>query len=186
MYWILFFLFVGGGLYLFRTPTASVPAEPRETPYENLYMFPTGDETATVDESEDLKKIGVVEETTPEGIVRMKFADGIFLYWSNRAIQYKYLETVARKYVMVYDCREHYINIFEELALAAAKPKQEPVHPAIFASFKKYNTKRKQIKHKYIVNEKSNQYNWKGKISDYDPPIVHEVKPVRYSDFKKM
>ena len=187
MYWILFFLFLGGGFYLYTKPSPS-PRQPRETPYENLYMLrtSTGDEADPPDESEDLKQLGVVEETTPEGTVRMKFEDGIFLYWSNRAIQYKYLETVARKYVMVYDCREHYINIFEELAIAAAKPKQEPVHPAIFASFKKYNTKRKQIKHNYIVNEKSNQYNWKGKISDYNPPVVAEVKPVSYSDFKKM
>jgi len=146
----------------------------------------TSDEADTPEETEELKTMGVVEETTPEGIVRMKFGDGIFLYWSHRAIQYKYLETVARKYVMVYDCREKYINIFEELAIAAAKPKQEPVHPAIFASFKKYNTKRKQIKQNYIVNEKSNQYNWKGKISEYEPPSVSESKAIRYSDFKKM
>jgi len=187
MYWILFFLFVGGGLYLYTKPAPSV-TQPREIPYENLYMlkYSTGDEADKPEETEELKNMGVVEETTPEGTVRMKFADGIFLYWSHRAIQYKYLETVARKYVMVYDCREHYINIFEELAIAAAKPKQEPVHPAIFASFKKYNTKRKQIKHNYIVNEKSNQYNWKGKISEYELPLVAEVKPVRYSDFKKM
>ena len=185
MYWILFFLFLGG-LYLYRKPISSIP-QPRETPYENLYILPaTGDEADTPEETEEMKKMGVVEETTPEGVVRMKFADGNFLYWSNRAIQYKYLETVARKYVMVYDCRENYINIFEELAIAAAKPKQEPVHPAIFASFKKYNTKRKQIKHNCIVNEKSNHYNWKGKISEYEPPTVADVKPVRYSDFKKM
>jgi len=185
MYWILFFLFLGGGLYLYRKPAVSIPQEPQEPPYENLYLL-TDDEADTPEEMEELKKIGVVEETTPEGVVRMKFADGIFLYWSNRAIQYKYLETVARKYVMVYNCRENYINIFEELAIAAAKPKQEPVHPTIFASFKKYNTKRKQIKHNYIVNEKSNHYTWKGKISEYEQPDIAEVKAIRYSDFKKM
>jgi len=185
MYWILFFLLLGGGLYLYKKPQPS-PQEPQETPYENLYMFPCNEDEAVPEESEESKAMGVVEETTPEGVVRMKFEDGIFLYWSHRAIQYKYLETVARKYVMVYDCRNHYINIFEELAIAAAKPKKDPVHPTIFASFKKYNTKRKQIKHNYIVTEKSNQYNWKGKISEYERPVVAEVKPVRYSDFKKM
>jgi len=187
MYWILFFLFVGGGFYLYNKPTPLLRL-PKEIPYENLFMLKTatGDEADTPEESEELKALGVVEETTPEGSVRMKFEDGIFNYWSNRAIQYKYLETVARKYVMVYQCRENYINIFEELAIAAAKPKQEPVHPSIFVSFKKYNTKRKQIKHNYIVNEKSNQYTWKGKISEYEKPAVVEVKPVRYSDFKKM
>jgi hypothetical protein len=180
MYWILFFLFVGGGLYLYnKTPPPQIP---KEIPYENLFML-TEDEA---EESEDLKQLGVVEEKTPEGLVRMKFEDGIFKYWSNRAIQYKYLETVARKYVMVYNCKEQYINIFEELAIAAAKPKQEPVHPSIFVSFKKYNTKRKQIRQQYVVNEKSNQYSWKGKISEYEKPTILEVKPVRYSDFKKM
>ena len=133
-----------------------------------------------------MKQLGVVEETTPEGLVRMKFEDGIFKYWSNRAIQYKYLETVARKYVMVYNCMEQYSNIFEDLAIAAAKPKQDPVHPSIFVSFKKYNTKRKQMKQQYVVNEKSNQYSWKGKISEYEKPTIPEVKAVRYSDFKKM
>jgi hypothetical protein len=181
MYWILFFLFVGGGLYLYNK-SEPLPPEPKEIPYENLFML-TEDEA---EESEDLKQLGVVEEKTPEGLVRMKFEDGVFKYWSNRAIQYKYLETVARKYVMVYNCKEHYINIFEELAIAAAKPKQEPIHPSIFVSFKKYNTKRKQIKQQYVVNEKSNQYSWKGKICEYDKPLTVEVKPVRYSDFKKM
>lgn len=184
MYWILFFLFLGGGLYLYNKSTP-LPPLPQETPYENLYML-TGDEAEKPEETEELKKLGVVEETTPEGLVRMKLEDGIFKYWSNRAIQYKYLETVARKFVMVYDCKENYINIFEELALAAAKPKQEPVHPSIFVSFKKYNTKRKQIKQNYIVNEKSNQYTWKGKISEYEKPPVVEVKALRYSDFKKI
>ena len=180
MYWILFFLFLGG-VYLYNKPLP-LPALPQETPYENLYML----DEEKPEETEELKNLGVVEETTPEGLVRMKFEDGIFKYWSNRAIQYKYLETIARKYVMVYDCKENYINIFEELALAAAKPKQEPVHPTVFVSFKKYNTKRKQIKQNYIVNEKSNQYTWKGKISEYEKSTVLEVKALRYSDFKKM
>ena len=181
MYWILFFLFVGG-FYLYNKPT---PQQlPKEIPFEHLYPFT--DEAAIPEETEELKKLGVVEETTPEGLVRMKFEDGVFKYWSNRAIQYKYLETVSRKYVMVYNCKDNYINIYEELAIAAAKPKQEPVHPSIFVSFKKYNTKRKQIKNNYIVNEKSNQYSWKGKISEYETLAIAEIKPIRYSDFKKM
>jgi hypothetical protein len=184
MYWILFFLLLGGGFFLYNKP---LPTEqlPQETPFENLFAI-TGDEADKPEETEELKKLGVVEETTPEGVVRMKFEDGVFKYWSNRAIQYKYLETVARKFVMVYECKDNYINIYEELAIAASKPPQEPVHPSVFVSFKKYNTKRKQIKHNYIVNEKSNQYSWKGKISEYEKPSVVEIKPIRYSDFKKM
>jgi len=181
MYWLLFFLLVGGW-FLYPKQIKTQPL-PRETPYEYLYLLNTVNEA---DEEEELKKLGVVEETTPEGKVRLKWEDGIFLYWSNRSIQYKYLETVARKYVLVYHCKEHYINIFEELAIAAAKPKQEQEQPSVFASFKNYNTKRKQLKQQYVVNEKSNQYNWKGKISEYEQPALPKVKPIRYSDFKKM
>ena len=176
MYWILFFLFIGGWYFY---PTA--PIVQKKCPYENNYML-----GSTVDEAEDLKAIGVVEEMTPEGLVRMKWDDIKFLYWSMRPIQYKYLETVARKFVIVYKCKENYINIFKELAIAATKPTSEPVHPNVFASFKQYNTKRHQLKNVSIVNEKCNQYIWKGKISSYDTPAIPEVKAICYSDFKKL
>jgi len=176
MYWLLFFLLISGWYFY-----PEEIHETRQIPYENLYML-----GSTVDEAADLQEIGVVEEDTPEGKVRMKWGGDRFLYWSTRPIQYKYLETVARKYVIVYKCKENYINIFEQLAIASLKPVSEPVHPSIFASFKQYNTKRKQIKNVNVVNEKSNQYIWKGKLSDYNPPVKLEVKPIRYSDFKKM
>ena len=175
MYWLFFFLLISGWYFYPKEKRQEI----REVPYENKYML-----GSTVDEAEDLLALGVVEEDTPEGRVRMKWSDGVFLYWCVRPIQYKYLETVARKYVIVYDCKENYINIFEQLAIASLKPTTEPVHPSVFASFKQYNTKRK--KNVNVVNEKSNQYIWKGKISEYDPPVKLEVKPIRYSDFKKM
>jgi hypothetical protein len=178
MYWILFFLLLGGW-YLY--PIAR-EEEVKECPYENLFML-----GCTAEESEDLKALGVVEDMTPEGLVRMKYVEGVFMYWANRSIQYKYLETVARKYVIVYDCKDKYINIFKELAYASlkTKPKAEEM-PSVFASFKQYNTKQNQVISDAIVNEKANQYVWKGKISEYDPPKHQEVKPIRYSDFKKM
>jgi len=178
MYWILFFLLLGGW-YLYPSPKEK---EVKECPYENLYML-----GCTAEESEDLKTLGLVEETTPEGVVRMKFVDDVFMYWANRSIQYKYLETVARKYVIVYDCKEKYINIFKELAYASLKTKPVPQEmPSVFVSFKQYNSKQNQIISDAVVNEKANQYIWKGKISEYDPPVQQEVKPIRYSDFKKM
>jgi hypothetical protein len=36
----------------------------------------------------------------------------------------------------VYECKENYINIFEQLAIASLKQTTEPVHPTVFASFK--------------------------------------------------
>jgi hypothetical protein len=188
MYWIFFLFLVGFYYYPRKKEEKEEKEEVREVPYENKYML-----KSVVEESEELKKIGVVEEETPEGKVRMKFEQdkdkekgiNVFLYWSNRPIQYKYLETVARKYVIVYDCREHYINIFEELAKASVKPVNEMNKPDVFASFKTYNTKRKQLKNR-VVNEKSNTYVWKGKLSEYEVPKQSEMKNIQYSDFKKM
>jgi hypothetical protein len=178
MYWILFLLFLSGW-YFFPKQQLQIK---QEIPYENKYMLGT-----TVDETEELKTIGVVEDETPEGLVRMKFENGIFLYWAIRAIQYKYLETVARKYCIVYDCKDNYINIFKELALAHMKPVQQQIHPEVFASFKQYNTKRKQLKNRMVVNERCNQYSWKGKISEYDKPEESKlIREISYADYKKM
>lgn len=154
--------------------------ETRIIPYENTYML-----YAHAEESDELKALGVVEEITPEGKVRMKWEDQ-FLYWSDRPIQYKYLETVARKYVIVYNCKENYINIFEELAKAYAKPVVEVKQNTAFASFRSYNTIKKNLTKKSVINERSNQYKWKGKISEFDKPVVHEVKPISFRDYKKM
>jgi len=184
MYWILFLLFLSGGWFFFPKPKQSTPEEsPPVVPFENRYMLGV----PFLEEKEELKELGVVEEETPEGWVRMKWDETRFLYWSNRPIQYKYLETVGRKYCIVYNCRDNYINIFRELLVAFEKPVQEQVHPEVFASFKQYNTKRKQIKDKVVVNERCNQYVWKGKISEYNKPIVEPtvIREVSYSDFKK-
>jgi len=181
MYLILFLLFLSGGWYFFPTQKQQLQIT-QQVPYENKYML-----GSTVDETEELKALGVVEDESPEGMIRMKLDNGIFLYWSIRPIQYKYLEAVARKYCIVYDCKEKYINIFKELALAHMKPVQEPIHPEVFASFKQYNTKRKQLKNRMVVNERCNQYTWKGKISEYDKPPVSSVnREISYADYKKM
>ena len=38
-----------------------------------------------------------------------------FEYWADKDIDYKYLETVARKYVTVFSCRDLYIDRFSLL-----------------------------------------------------------------------
>jgi len=177
MYWLLFFLMLSGGWLLYPKKIQELQTE---IPFEQFYIL--NDEEP--EESEDLKKLEVVEETTPEGTVRMKYDDGIFLYWSNRPIQYKYLETLARKYVMVYKCKENYIQYDEKVIVLPKKEKEkEKEKSSVFASFKTYNKKRKQND---ISNKKTNQYTWKGKISEYERAVPSVIKPIRYSDFKKM
>jgi hypothetical protein len=38
-----------------------------------------------------------------------------FVYYSDHIIPYRYLETISRKYVIIFDCKKIYINMEEEL-----------------------------------------------------------------------
>ena len=57
----------------------------------------------------------------------MKYNDDVerFEYWSDKSIRYKYLEVVSRKYVIIYDCKDKYVNMFKELLEAMDKAKEE-------------------------------------------------------------
>lgn len=62
-------------------------------------------------------KNNIIIEKTPIGNVVM-FYDSVsetFTYYTDNNIPYRFLEVVARKYVLVYDCIELYIDMEEEL-----------------------------------------------------------------------
>ena len=63
-----------------------------------------------------VNKNSVVYECTPNGniIMRYSYDDELFEYWSdNKTLLYKDLDVVARKYVIVYSCKDLYIDRFE-------------------------------------------------------------------------
>ena len=67
-------------------------------------------------ENEKVNKNSVVYEYTPKGSVIMRYSydDEVFEYWSdNKTLSYKDLDVVARKYVIVYSCKDVYIDRFE-------------------------------------------------------------------------
>ena len=85
-------------------------------PYENYYLLGNNKEYIKEFEKEENIGKGIVEEETPDGLVIMKYNDDVerFEYWSDKSIKYKYLEVVARKYVIIYDCKDKYVNMFKE------------------------------------------------------------------------
>lgn len=133
-----------------------------------------------------------VTETTPRGDVMMYYSSKLnsFVYHSNtKDIPYKYLETVARKYVIEYKCKSLYIDIRKEFEKGVNKYKNikereerakenkdsndnENKKKQIFANLKTYNRKgevhNKQKDKIYILKEKSNRYSYRGKIEEYD------------------
>jgi len=150
--------------------------KPKPIPYE--FKYPLSSEVEEMDEHKLFKR---VEEETPEGNVIMMYDEqnNIFLYWSNKPITYKYLEVVARKYVIVYNCRENYINIFKELIKAMDK-KKEVEENGPFVKFKASASNKVKGK---LVNERSNQYKRVGKWEPEKPVVTY--KQMNYLEYKK-
>lgn len=149
----------------------------------------------------------VLMETTPNGNVVMTYEydkdvpdRSKFIYYTNdKSIPYKYLDTVARKYVYVYKCPEIYVYIKNELTkelnrISEEKKQEEDKQEiqkkkdSVFASFKNY--KNPTIKKQHILVTK-NKYKYQGTIDDYNKSLLpkeerKEVKPISFSQFKQM
>ena len=154
-------------------------------PYENYYLLGNNKEYVEEFEKDENIRKGVVEEETPDGVVIMKYNNDVerFEYWADKSIKYKYLETVARKYVILFDCREKYINMFKELLesmnkLKEEKEKRNENEVNVFATLKNY--KKPANDDEKIVNEKSNVYKHLGQLKDY----TSEKQEVKNIDFK--
>ena len=154
-------------------------------PYENYYLLGNNKEYVEEFEKDENIRKGVVEEETPDGVVIMKYNNDLerFEYWADKSIKYKYLETVARKYVILFDCREKYINMFKELLesmnkLKEEKEKRNENEVNVFANLKNY--KKPANDDEKIVNEKSNVYKHLGQLKDY----TIEKQEVKNIDFK--
>ena len=92
-----------------------------------------------------------VMEKTPLGNVLMIYKNNAFEYYSDNAIPYRYLETVARKYIKLFNCRQIYVDMEEELKIYEEKlNKQIEINQNdlkinsntkknVFAKFKSYN-----------------------------------------------
>lgn len=80
------------------------------------------------EKKESLRDVKIIEHT-PLGNVLMYYDHNTetFCYYGPKNIPFKYLETVARKYVKVYDCKPLYVNTKKEIENAEKimKEKQE-------------------------------------------------------------
>ncbi len=190
----------------------------KELPYEARLFdeYDLLDDNELTDEFVKNLNRKTITDTTPRGDVFMYYGYDVesFIYHSKtKEIHYKYLETVARKYVILYKCKNLYIDIRKEYekglnnyneikekckngekdggVVVVDKKKQ------LFASFKTYNRKSevnsKQKDKIYILREKANRYSYHGKIEEYkeEPLPVSENeeginKNIDFAMFKKM
>jgi hypothetical protein len=135
-------------------------------------------------------------EFTPLGNVYMRYNHfkKSFEYFSNNTIPYRYLETIGRKYVMTFRCKQLFIDLEDELKRASEVAlEKEKVTPNPVQKFKSYNKDIKmdnlyakgrpgqhilppQIKanlpnvnatngEKQLLKENANRYTWEGRLS---------------------
>jgi hypothetical protein len=141
-----------------------------EVPYPDKYLekfksMPFNNESLDI---ESLKN-SIVVEHTPLGNVAMHYdiKREAFVYYSDSVMPYRYLEVVARKYVITFHCKRVFIDMEDEINKAKTKIeeqknakkleeeqaqalaekqkqemelKEEPKKKNVFATFKNYNT----------------------------------------------
>lgn len=169
--------------------------EEEEELYENKYDIEdiedlSGNPTETV----------YISDMTPDGIAFMRYneyKEG-FEYWSERSIKYDYLETICRKFVKIYRCKNMYIDrkrlLKEKREKAEEKRKREEEmeemekedlvkvdniedeYEDVFAKLKsnvdkRYENKKIDAKAKADLNvvDKANKFIYMGKLTEMEP-----------------
>lgn len=161
----------------------------------------------------ELKK-SILYEDTPRGrvILYYDFEKESFVYYCDtKDMPYLFLETAARKYVTINNCKKIMVDMKEELKLAEDKIANDKIASTksvkndtnkgknnMFASFKSYNRKGSggsnstTLNKKFILCGNANRYSYLGKISDYSfldktgYNSLQTEEPMDYAAFKKM
>jgi hypothetical protein len=106
-----------------------------------------------------------IMEYTPLGNVYMRYNNykKSFEYFSNNTIPYRFLESVARKYVMTFWCKPLFVDIEEELKIAEDK----------------YNEEKKQIELKKENTSSNNPKNIVAQFKNYNKNQINQssLKP---------
>ena len=191
-----------------RVKKPDPPVQLHKEPFENKY-FKEYDELPDDPEAPVPGTHARVRETTPQGDVIMMYdADrAAFCYYCDkRSVQFKYLESVARKYVITHGCKRLCIDIRKANTLTAAKPNPNansnpnpnpnpnPNKTAsIFAQFKKYTPLKGKANDDLKVKEQVTRYLHCGRLDEWHDEeageAVHDfniIKPIDYASYKKM
>ena len=181
----------------------------KSVPYENKYIEEV-EKLDTHDLSEEKLnnlKHSIVFENTPMGHVVMYYnhpTNSFFYYCDRKDVPYKYLDTVARKYIKMFNCKMIYIHMSDELENSKNKlkefkeleekkkdeKKKQVEKKDVFVKLKNYNVKsEKPIKDEdYLIKQNINNFKWSGFLKDYsflqqNKKNKDDVPVLTYQDF---
>ena len=164
----------------------------------------------------DNLKNSFIMEMTPHGNVIMFWnqKNGVFSYYSDGTMPYRFLEVVARKYVIMYNCKDLYYVMEEQMkeVIVETISKKKEDTPSVFAKLKNYNhssidsvakggqqskqnykpnsiSKPNVVKKNVVLKEKSNHYSCMGRIVNFN--FLKREKPknkmdISFSEYKKL
>jgi len=164
-----------------------------ENYYDDRYKKEYND--LSENELDDSIKLKYIDDKTPNGIVKMVYDrdSSCFFYYTNNKnnMPYKYLETVARLFVIANDCKLIYVNYEKELEKIVEEnknleelkkkklgedelEKDESVEiKSVFAKLKNYKTDEGKAKEekKWLIPGKMNHYRYMGNLRDYEESV---------------
>jgi len=140
-----------------------------------------------------------VRETTPQGDVIMSYdaeREMFCYYCDKRSVQFKYLEPLARKYVVEHGCKRLYVDIRQTTKAtqptaaqpAATQPAITTATKSVFAQLKKYGGKPPPVP----LKEQVTRYWYCGNLNEFakeasgDAHDFNIIKPIDYASYKKM
>lgn len=190
--------------------------EEEEEESEDVQFLKKYDINEANNSNKDEKSISesVVLETTPNGIVMMKYSyeDESFLYWSEfNRITYSEVLTVARKFVSTYNCAALYVLGSESTTDASGnsvsgsatdasgndvnetteEEEEKPAKKSVFADLKSNKKKKDRINLDEQTFE-TNRFIRMGSFNDFKHVVSNkettskEEKQISYSLFKSM
>ena len=148
------------------------------------------------DTKNELKSVVCTDET-PAGKVLLTYKDPDFVYYarSGNVIPYRFLDTVARKFVTENNCLEIYTKfevMLDDTAQAASQNETtesneenpEKEENSVFI------TKKKIIKKREIIQKKMNVFKYGGTIQDFEEKKTekpeNEGKKMTFADYKRL
>ena len=194
--------------------------EIKMVPYEEKYKDKIKTINSLVNDKTflDNLKFSFVMETTPNGNVLMFWDNNrsSFIYYSDTSIPYRYLEVVARKYVIMNNCREIYFIMEEQLKpLKKEEIVEKKEEKNVFAKLKSYNqssildtkniapkkqnqntqlpriqiNQKEPDKNDILLKENANRYSYEGKLINFSflqKPKKNIKEKISFSEFKKI
>ena len=175
-----------------------VEEEEEEPDFMTLYSLEDKEIRELSSAEKEALKIKHCKVETPAGEVLMSYEDPYFMYYAKNGsiIPYRFLDVVARKFVLDHDCVVLYKKLEvikkeeekkdeekkEEEKKDEEKKDEEKKETSVFVKKKKPVTK------KNIVTKTMNKFKYRGQISEYDDKPKEEreePKKMTFSDYKQ-